>query len=160
MIANITAMTSSLLDWTSGIFTQHRAEIESVVKKTGYVAFEVFKLSMAFWLNPYFTLSAVAAGLLFPHEANEKLDRIWRVVNEHKYYAFPVLFFCTLLHLPAPLLGYSMYIGGRLGSSIIHFDPAENNRKQTLSSITIHIDGAKLSPNQNLSISLSEKSSS
>ena len=119
MISNLTNFATNLVNSTANYLTISPDDLMKIVWKVGRIALEVFKFSLAFWVNPYFSLAALGVGLLFPDEIEPRLDRIGAVAENNKIYAVPLLFFCLLLKLPAPILGYSLYYGAKLGCSII-----------------------------------------
>ncbi len=116
------AITGQLLNKAAHTLGLTPSELDQRIKNTAVVALQTLKITLAFWLNPYITLTALGVGLLFPEGTKMRLDRIWNVLEKRKFYAIPLLFFCTIVQLPIPLLGYSIYVGARLGSDIIHLE--------------------------------------
>lgn len=99
-----------------------KEEVEGMVKNIAHIALEIFKISLATWVNPYFTFAAFGMGLLFPEASKSKLDRIVRVYEYHKFYAIPIMIGMAVVYLPMVLLSFSLYTGARLGSQIMHLD--------------------------------------
>lgn len=130
MMQTLNSYLSTALGRFAETFEIPRDRLDQMIRRVAFIALSVVAVAFAMWINPYFTMFGIVIGALFPHETEERLSRIWRVIESNSYTSVPILIIFTILKLPGPLLAYSICVGAKLGSSIILNAPDNSDGKR------------------------------
>lgn len=122
MIATCHNFINLICESTSTFIKNHRPEINDFARKIRHVAWETFKLYIAF-NNPTITCTFIFIGFALYKQSEEVLDSARRIAIEHLYLIFLIVIVSkTILLFPYVVSAGCIYVGARFGSNLRKLD--------------------------------------